>query len=307
MSNERRRPANTIASLFGNERRLKPAGRAWPLVVVVAGLGLALRAISLDEEVLSLDEASTWRVASRDLSSLFMHCAFNVHPPAYFLLLKVWMHAFGDSPTAMRSLSAIIGTLSVAVVYFLVRELSIHSPLLGTPSGCRTAVFPAQQRPIGALAAALLLAVCPLQVELGRTARMYSLAILLTATSSWLLVRARRAAERDAWAWWTGYGLSVSLLCYTHNYGIFTAIAQGVFLAADVFLARSISLARALRVGISGSGALGLAFCLYSPWTGVIWAQSAEVQAGYWIPPITGIRAREMVHPTNAYLLSWMA
>src|ERR1044072_3660001 len=47
----------------------------------------------------------------------------DVHPPLYFLLLKVWVSLFGSSERAVRSLSGLFYALAVLAVYYLAREL----------------------------------------------------------------------------------------------------------------------------------------------------------------------------------------
>jgi hypothetical protein len=290
--------SHSIPSRAGQTTGQRGHGAAALLALLFAAL--ALRTYGLGDAILILDEASSWRVATRSTGDVLLHCAANVHPPAHFFLLKCWIGLAGDSPCALRLLSAILGTLTVAAAYALVLEVTRLPERLvslsasdhttrATLARCNTSRFaapvPAQ---IGALLAAALIAVCPLQVQIGRTARMYSLAVLLALVSCWLLLRARRAHSRRA-LWWSAYGLSVASLCYAHNYGLFTAAAQALFVLADcVAAAWRMSVAHAVQKAAPPAFAFSLALCLYSPWIAVLQSQAAEVRGGYWIGSLDG-------------------
>ena len=95
----------------------------------------------------------------------------------YFLLLRGWVAAFGDSAFALRSLSACAGLAAVLGLYLFVRDLP-SGPLAGSTSWAgdpRTA----------ALLAAALLALSPFQARYGGEARMYALGTALAAFSAW--------------------------------------------------------------------------------------------------------------------------
>jgi outer membrane biosynthesis protein TonB len=82
------------------------------------------------------------------------------HPPLYYALLHGWMRLVGDSEFAVRTLSALFGTLTVPVIYRLARRIA------GKTAG---------------LLAALILAVSPFHVRFAQEARMYTLLALEAA------------------------------------------------------------------------------------------------------------------------------
>ena len=45
------------------------------------------------------------------------------HPPLYYVMVRLWAQVFGDSPTGVRSLSALISLLIFGSVYWLCLEL----------------------------------------------------------------------------------------------------------------------------------------------------------------------------------------
>ena len=99
--------------------------RRWPLLTALASimvLAAVLRCWQLDEREVTSTEAFSWRVATFPLDELLRSVARDTHPPGHFLLLKAWMSVFGDSPFAIRSLSAACGVLCVPLMYLLVVE-----------------------------------------------------------------------------------------------------------------------------------------------------------------------------------------
>jgi mannosyltransferase len=235
------------------------------LCALVAGAA-AVRLFHLGLPALSSDEAFSWRLAGYPLGEMVRRTAQDVHSPLSYLLLKAWLFVAGDSAAALRGLAVLCGTAAVVLTYALVREAA-------RPHGAG-----------GALLAAALVALHPLQVQQGRNARMYALGVALAALTSWLLLRALRRGGRRAWV---AYGLAAGLFVYTHYYALFTLAAQG--LAALVLWPRGrrddgAPPAPILRPLL---GAAGVALLLLLPWLPAFLGQARRVQGEYWIPPVT--------------------
>src|SRR5262249_7224171 len=98
-------------------------------------------------------------------------------PPLYYALAWLWSRAFGTGEVGLRSLSALAGTASIAVVYLAARAL------------------PLRARP--ALIAAAIVAVNPVLIWFSQDARAYALAFLLTSLSFLFFARARRSGTRN--------------------------------------------------------------------------------------------------------------
>ncbi len=91
------------------------------VVLGLVALGCALRVVGLSTHSLWLDETmSTYLARSQDLVERLTH---DRHPPLYFLLLGVWMEWFGDSESALRSLSATLSCLALAAFAALAPRL----------------------------------------------------------------------------------------------------------------------------------------------------------------------------------------
>ncbi len=138
--------------------------RRLALITLILCLWLAggLRFYRLGAQSLWNDEGLSLGLAGRDVPTILRSAAADIHPPGYYLLLKVW-HAFtGDSEFALRAFSALAGLVLVALLYRLGRVYF--------------------DRP-GALAAAALGALNPFLVYYSQEARMYALAATLGAAS----------------------------------------------------------------------------------------------------------------------------
>jgi hypothetical protein len=138
-----------------------------PIAIVAAVVVLAsvTRFIDLGQPQFNRDEAASWYLSSRSLPNLLAQSAYETFPPLYPLLLKMWMALFGESETAVRSLSIAAWVGMVLVTFGF---------------ACR-----AIGRWPGVLAAALV-AMSPAIVENSVLARMYTLEALFTMTAWWL-------------------------------------------------------------------------------------------------------------------------
>jgi len=179
-------------------------------------LALGLRFYRLGAESLWYDEAYSVWIAALPLAELALLPPGPLPFPMlytgsgggllYHAVLHFWL-SLGQSEVAVRSLSALLGVLTVAITYALGREL------FGRRAG---------------LLAALLVAASPLHVWYGQEARMYALVIALSALSVLFLVRALRRGQTSDWI---GYLFFTTLMPYTHYHAWFTILAQDVFVA----------------------------------------------------------------------------
>jgi hypothetical protein len=252
--------------------------------MAVLAVGAWLRFQGLGRESLWYDEGVSWRMSQLSLSEIVRRTAQDVHPPLYYFLLKGWAFAFGDSVFALRSLSALCGVATVAAVFFFTRSLC------SAPSAGRAGDdAPRWAGGTGAaLLAAALTALSVFQITHGRETRMYPLGGLLAVLSSWALSCAlfRPAASVRAWI---VYLALASALVYTHNYGVFTVVAQALF-AFGYLLSRRAGEDPTARISTEFRHA-ALAFLgvvvAYLPWLPVALGQNSQVVAEYWIPALS--------------------
>jgi uncharacterized membrane protein len=104
------------------------------------GVGCLLRFHELGAESLWTDEVATLQFARMPIDQLWRPQGdADLSPPLWYSLQKIWL-LFGDSEQAIRSLSAIAGSLGVLLVYFLGRSASRESVGLLAASFAATSV-----------------------------------------------------------------------------------------------------------------------------------------------------------------------
>ena len=185
---------------------LKPG---WVLLILTA-LHAGLVFFRLDEHGLWLDEVMSIEAALASWPELWRF--FQTLPeqhPLYYLILRPWLFTFGDSPVALRSLTAAFSVATVPALYLFLRQFTDAVP---------------------ALVATALFALAPFSVFYGQEGRMYSLLLFLVCVSSalWLKVLGPRPPR---WAVW-GYVAAAVAGVYTHFFFAFVVLAHGVLGAA---------------------------------------------------------------------------
>ncbi len=181
----------------------------WPGLALVLVAGAALRFATLDAQSLWYDEAVTAHLMTLDLPALWRAIPDSEStPPLYYVLGWLWTHVLGTGEAGLRSLSALLGTATIAVVWALGRRLG------GERAG---------------LAAAALVAFNPMLVWFSQEARGYALLALLGALSGLLWLRALEEPRtvRRLLAW----GLVAALALATHYYAVFLIAPQAAWLA----------------------------------------------------------------------------
>lgn len=163
-------------------------------VVFILTLGLFLRLINLNQS-LWLDEATSILVA-RDFSFSDILSKFSpgdFHPPLYYFLLKIWVSIFGATEVGARSLSVVLGSATIPIVFLIGRKL------LNKETG---------------LIAALFFATGPLHIYYSQEARMYAAATFFAAIFILFFLKVQ---EKKATLYgWAGLIISGILAFYTH-------------------------------------------------------------------------------------------
>src|SRR3954471_22586304 len=92
-------------------------GRADPVLLLIVALGAFLRFFRIGRQSLWFDEYFTTLVlgSGRHMFGYIAHAEGT--PPLYYVVLKGWETVIGGGDGALRSLSALAGTLTVPVAY----------------------------------------------------------------------------------------------------------------------------------------------------------------------------------------------
>jgi hypothetical protein len=230
--------------------------------VVPAGLGLlVLLSLLLRTRELGIgfwgDEGLSTGISDRPLGAIPGVLRQDGSPPLYYMLLHLWISAFGTSEAAVRSLSVFAATLCVPVAWWAARAL------WGVRAGW---------------IAAVLAATNPFLTQYAQEGRMYALVALLglpaCATFGRAFTLPGSEAARRPWA--VGLAVSLAALMYTHNWSAFFAVACGGAWLVLLFRARREERAALLRLGLV---AFGGALVLYLPWVPTTLFQTAHTGA----------------------------
>jgi uncharacterized membrane protein len=211
-------------------------------VAAVLAVGVLLR--FWVRSPLWLDEALTVNIARLPFDQLFERLRHDGHPPLYYLLLHVWMAAFGEGDRTVRALSGLLAVVTFVPAWIVGRRLGGRA--------CAAAFV-------------VLLATSPFAVRYGTETRMYSLVMLLVLLG-WLAVRA--ALDRPTIARLVPVAVLSGLLALTHYWAFYLLAATVLALG----LAWRRGSAAALRVGIGiMAGAV-----LFLPWLPSFLVQSGS-------------------------------
>ena len=211
-----------------------------PTVILLAAFAVVLA--RLTRESMWGDEVwSLWAV--RDgWGPLWARLAGDVHPPLYFLLLRGWTLAVGETPFAARYFSAGAGIVALAFTYALGRHLFDRAT---------------------ALIALIWLGSGGLWLYYTSETRMYTLVIALATLAMWCFWQWLQRPQTPTTIF--ALVLANSALLYTHYAGAFLVATELAFL---LLAAR-----RRLR---SFGWVLLLTVLLYLPWLPIFFQQSAN-------------------------------
>lgn len=224
-------PEERSALQQGKRGRLSSTiSTATAVLLLLIAAGAALRIYRLGHQSFWVDESISYILAVEDRSPV-------EHPPLYFRALGVALRLLDSRQEwAVRLLSAVAGTLSIPLIFFL-----------GRAAGDRWT----------GVAAAFVLAISPYHIQVSQEARMYALLCLFTLAALLCRLAAARASGLRAAIGWLGFSLSLAGAMYTHHMGILLVPATLLPFLTD---------RRSLRGPLfAWLGAVGLALLLYIP------------------------------------------
>ncbi|MCX7680991.1 MAG: glycosyltransferase family 39 protein [Anaerolineae bacterium] len=222
------------------------------LLLALLLLAFALRVYRLDAQSIWIDESISLYLATASPGEIIANRASNVHPPLYFLLLKVWVMAVGTAVFPARFFSVLFSLLQVPLVYAVARR--------------RIGEWPAW-------IAAALTSLSPLSVIYAQEIRTYAilpLVYLALLETSYRLLHGASPQQGNLWFWW---GLFEVIGMHLHYSALFlAACVTGSMLLTLWRSGRREEIRRCLTVQV----VVGMA-CL--PWLSAVVAHRAEVQA----------------------------
>jgi uncharacterized membrane protein len=252
--------------------------KRWGLLLLILLLAFGLRMVRIAGRALWYDEAFAILYGSLDYGGMIYGTvtpiegagAADVHPLLYYFSLHAWMGVAGRSPFAARFLSAILGMVTVALLW-------------------RLAAWCFDRR-VG-LAVGLLAAANPFHVAYSQEARMYALLGLAVTVAAWGLLRALNEGKLR---WWALYAVGAALTLYAHNLGAFAVLALNL-----LALARRRRWRRLPALVLADAVAL----ILFAPWLiGVLPGQLGFIERAYWLrPPGASEAVRALMLPVLTF------
>jgi hypothetical protein len=206
------------------------------LLAIAIALGAWLRFAAIGAREMSADEGASWAAAAAPNFAEVVRIQAALNPgklAVYEIVLHGWMILFGDGLGAMRTLSAMLDTLSIVVVFALVRELlnarsSAPSPTAQSENAVPGGISSAEAETVAAVAA-LLFAVNLVTIKYARELRMYPLALLIVLLQVWVFIRAvRRGGRFDL----VSLAMLTALAVAVHFSAAFMIVTEALFLAA---------------------------------------------------------------------------
>jgi uncharacterized membrane protein len=178
------------------------------------------------------------------------------HPPLYYIIARLWMQIFGNSVTAIRSLSAFISLLVFPSIYWLCREL-FNVPLS-----------------VPGIAIALT-AISPIHLVYAQEAQEYILWLVTILLSSASLLQAMQLESQDKdeltkerqrpdiFASWSVYAITLTISLYTFLWSGFVALAHGIY----VMTTARFKMTRTVRIYLLASL---VSFLAFMPWITIV-------------------------------------
>ncbi|MBN1122577.1 MAG: glycosyltransferase family 39 protein [Anaerolineae bacterium] len=186
-----------------------------PMILLLL-LGFALRVWRLDAIALRGDEGFTmivWLESLRDV--LGPMAGTEPHPPVAVLSIFGWTRLVGETEFAARYLSVLAGTVTIAALYGMGRQLL--------------------DRQTGVLAA-FLWAINPYQIWFAQDLRSNALWIAFSAVATLALLRVLRSPRRAGM--WVLYAIMMALGLYTFYLELFVLAAHNLFALFEIIKRR---------------------------------------------------------------------
>ena len=226
------------------------------LLSVLAGASVLLRLEGL-HTWFWMDEGISVGISSHPLAEIPGLLRQDGSPPLYYILLHGWMRLFGSSPTSTHALSLLMAVGMVPVSYWAARSL------FGARAGWM---------------AAGMIAISPYLSDYSTETRMYTMVALLALVTTAAFVHAFAFRRRR---YLPVFIASLTLLLYTHNWGLYLGLAAAVAVG-PCFLAAT-DRALVLR---DAAVAFGVAAVLILPWVPTLLFQARHTGAP-WSPTPT--------------------
>ena len=214
------------------------------------------------------DESFTINIAQKSLPEVIRLTAQDVHPPFYYLIVKLFISIGGTGFLVMRlpSLLCYAGLIIVSIFFFH-RYFSPQCSLLVT----------------------VILCSVPNMFKYALELRMYSMSMLLVTSGAYVAYelmlqydKVENPPLRSVIYRWLLFAILGALSAYTHYFAGVASAATALLLLVYLIFRRKQSHAL-----LHWAGSCALMFLLYLPWLPTLLKQMRSIDGNYWIAPVT--------------------
>jgi len=196
----------SISSLTTPQNTSAIPKKGWGLLLFIAMIYTALRTYHLGYLALWNDEVFSANVAKMSWPNMFQAVISDVvHPPLFYILLKLWIAIGGSSVLWMRTLPFLISIITLVPLLLFCREWQLTNAETGI--------------------AFSLITFNELLIHYSQELRMYSLLVALSLLSLWLFSKWLHTGVGLLWL-----TLVNLLLAYTHYYGALFVFTEVLFM-----------------------------------------------------------------------------
>jgi uncharacterized membrane protein len=176
-------------------------------LVVLVVIAIVSRFYNLTYQSLWFDELYVMNVANPEntLQDIMVYMQSEFHPPFHFFLSYFTFNIFGYNDLVGRSISAVLGIIGIIAIYFLGLEI--------------------RDRRLGFIMA-VLTTVNSYHIYHSQEIRMYITLFCVSTLSVLFFLRTLKSNKTQPFVI---YVLFTALMLYTHYYGVFIVIAQGIY------------------------------------------------------------------------------
>ena len=221
----------------------------WAILVLAA----CIRFTGLVKRDFWYDEAFTGVAVKENFHDMIQMIINDVHPPLYYLSLKIFASFFNYSVYGIRLFSAIFGVLSIWALYILTKELFNINV---------------------ARWAALIAAISPFAIQYSQEARMYAMLVFFILIAAYFFVKGLNTGKIKYYIFW---GILTGLSMLIHYMGIiFSSLYYAVFVVwgicginVDLIISWQIKIKEILKKLIPSKQLFigyGVALLVFLPW-----------------------------------------
>ena len=224
----------------------------WSIIIIAAFIFFL---VGISHESLWCDEAFAAKMVEYDFFNILKNTAKDVHPPLYYIILKIFTFVFGHSEWALRLLSVLGATGMVALGAGPVRKLF----------GDKTAYI---------YAAAVIFT--PIIIIMAHEVRMYSLAMFTVTASS---IYGLLILKENKISYWIIFGISVLASAYLHYYALIAVFLINFFMLIWIIIKKRELIKYFIIMATT-------AVLAYIPWLFFFFGQIKKVNNAFWIRPV---------------------